>query len=107
MNPWLEEFYWRGLITKTFEETPLLSYILSAVGFGLSHPLIFGINSPGVAGVPAFIGAFTIGSIWWICLRKTGSFRGCIITHFLIDVAGMAVYNLADKVILMKLPGYS
>jgi len=104
VNPWLEELYWRGLISKAFKQLPLLSYILSAGGFGLSHPFIFGINSSGVAGIPAFIGAFTIGSIWRVCLRKTESLRGCIITHFLIDVAGMAVFILADKAFLMLLP---
>lgn len=104
LNPWLEELYWRGLVYEVFKEKPTFSFLLSALGFGLSHPLIFGVNSPGIAGVPGFAGAFLIGAIWWFCLRKTTSLRGAIATHFLIDVAGMAVYVLADKLVLMKLP---
>jgi membrane protease YdiL (CAAX protease family) len=104
VNPWLEEFYWRGLIFKIFQDKPVYSYVMSSLGFGLSHPLIFGVNSPGIGGVPGFIGAFLIGSIWWWCLRRTRSLVGCIITHFLIDVAGMAVYILADKAVLIRMP---
>jgi len=104
VNPWLEEFYWRGLISKVFKNTPVLSFILSAVGFAASHPIIFGVNSPGARGLPALFGAFVIGAIWWICLHKTKSLRGCIITHFVIDVACMAVYVLADKIVLIKVP---
>jgi len=101
VNPWLEELYWRGLSYQLFGQRPAVSFLLSAVGFGLSHPLIFGINSPGIAGVPGFVGPFVIGAIWWFCLRKTATLRGCIVTHFLIDVSGMAVYVLADRLVLI------
>lgn len=103
-NPWLEELYWRGLVYQLFKESKAISFLLSAIAFGLSHALIFGINSPGVAGLLGFIGAFIVGATWWYCLRKTASLRGAIITHFLIDVAGLAAYVLANKLILMKLP---
>jgi membrane protease YdiL (CAAX protease family) len=103
VNPWLEELYWRGLAYQLFKEKPAISFVLSALAFGLSHPLIFGINSPGIAGIPGFIGPFIIGAVWWFCLRKTVSLRGAIITHFLIDFAGVAAYVLADKLVLMKL----
>jgi membrane protease YdiL (CAAX protease family) len=104
VNPWLEELYWRGLAYQLFREKPAISFALSSVAFGLSHPLVFGINSPGIAGVRGFIGPFIIGATWWLCLRKTASLKGCIITHFLIDFAGMAAYILADKLSLLKLP---
>lgn len=103
-NPWLEELYWRGLVYRLFKENPTTSFLLSAVGFGLGHALIFGINSPGIRGVPGFVGAFAIGAIWWFCLRKTQSLKGAIVTHFLVDLAGMAVYVLADKLVILRLP---
>lgn len=82
-NPWLEELYWRGLASTLFKDRPFISFFLSAVCFGLSHALVFGINSPGIMGMPGFAGAFAIGAIWWFCLRKTGSLRGCIVPTFL------------------------
>ncbi len=100
-NPFLEEIYWRGLISRTFSEKPFVSYLVSSIGFAASHPLIFGVNSMGVRGLPAFIGTFIIGSAFWIAYHKTKSLKGCVITHFLIDVAGMAVFILADKASLI------
>ncbi len=97
VNPWLEEFYWRGMIHDAFKDKPLTSVMVSAIGFGLSHPLILGISSPGVRGVLGFIGVFVVGLVFWWCYYKTKSLRGCIITHFLIDLAGMSAYVLADK----------
>jgi uncharacterized protein len=101
VNPWLEEFYWRGMIHEAFKDNPILSFLISAIAFGLSHPLIFGINSPGVRGMTGFIGVFAVGVIFWWSYYKTKSLRGCIFNHFLIDVAGMAVYILADKAVLV------
>jgi membrane protease YdiL (CAAX protease family) len=96
VNPFLEEIYWRGLVSK-ISNIPLNSFLFSSFGFAASHSLILGINSPGVAGITGFAGSFLIGSLFWLCYFKTKSLRGCIINHFLIDVAGMAVFILADK----------
>lgn len=101
INPWIEEFYWRGMVHEAFKDRPIRSLLISAIGFGLSHPLIFGINSPGVRGIIGFAGVFLVGVIFWLCYYKTKSLRGCILSHFLTDVAGMAVYILADKAELM------
>jgi uncharacterized protein len=105
VNPWLEELYWRGLVYKLFGNSTLLSFLFSSLAFGLSHPLIFGVNSKGVSGWAAFIGAAFVGAVWWVTLRKTGSLRGNVLTHFLMDLAGMAVYILANKALLLPLPG--
>ena len=99
VNPFLEEIYWRGLVSK-ISNVPLNSFLFSSFGFAASHSLIFGITSPGVAGPIGFVGSFLVGSLFWFCYFKTKSLRGCIISHFLIDVAGMAVFILADKAVL-------
>ncbi len=101
VNPWLEEFYWRGMIHEAFKDKPLVSFLISALGFGLSHPLILGVNSQGVSGVVGFIGTFAVGLVFWWCYYRTRSLRGCVFTHFLIDVTGMGVYILANKADLM------
>jgi len=100
INPWLEEFYWRGMIHEAFKDKPITSLLVSAIGFGLSHPLILGISSPGVSGWPGFVGVMAVGVVFWWCYYKTKSLRGCIFTHFLIDVFGMSAYILADKAVL-------
>src|SRR5688572_4648289 len=99
VNPFLEEIYWRGLVSK-ISNVPLNSFLFSSLGFAASHSMIFGINSPGAAGIVGFVGTFLIGSLFWFCYYKTKSLRGCVMNHFLIDVAGMAVFILADKAVL-------
>lgn len=101
-GPWLEEIYWRGLFNKIYGAT-LFSFVFSSILFAASHPLIFGVNSKGDSGLPAFAGTLLIGAAWWICYYKTKSLRGCVITHFLMDLAGMAVYVLTNKATLLPL----
>ncbi|MDB5252227.1 MAG: hypothetical protein JWP27_1396 [Flaviaesturariibacter sp.] len=101
-GPLLEELYWRGLPAVAFR-SPLLSFLFSCVLFGASHPLVFGVNSHGDSGWVAFGGTALIGGLWWLSLRRTRSLRGCILTHVLVDIAGMAVYVLADRAALLPL----
>ena len=101
INPLLEEIYWRGLVSKA-SNVPLFSFLISSIGFAASHSLIFGVVSPGVSGWIGFVGAFVVGALFWLCYYKTKSLRGCVLGHFFIDVAGMAVFILADKAELIK-----
>lgn len=101
LTPFVEEIYWRGLIYKVFRNNLVLSFLISTFGFALSHPLIFGVNSRGDSGWLGFTGTFIAGAVWWLCYHKTKSLRGNILTHFLMDVAGMAVYILTNKATLM------
>lgn len=99
VNPFLEEIYWRGWVSKV-SEVPLYSFLFSSLTFAASHPLLFGIVSPGVAGWIGFAGTFFVGALFWLCYYKTKSLWGCVVNHFLIDVAGMAVFILANKATL-------
>jgi len=99
VNPFIEEIYWRGLVSK-ISDVPLFSFLFSSLTFAAGHSLLFGINSPGVAGLVGFVGAYIVGSLFWICYYKTKSLRGCVVSHFMIDVAGMAVFILAGKAAL-------
>jgi len=99
VNPFMEEIYWRGLISKICS-VPLISFLFSSLTFAASHTLLFGVNSPGVAGLIGFAGTFLVGSLFWLCYYKTKSLRGCVLNHFLLDLAGMAVFILANKAVL-------
>ena len=101
-NPFMEEIYWRGLISK-ISIMPLFSFLFSSLSFAASHSFLFGVNSPGVAGVVGFAGSFLVGGLFWICYFKTKSLRGCVLNHFLVDISGMAVFILADKALLVTI----
>lgn len=103
VNPFLEELYWRGLVSK-FSERPLYSYLFSTIAFAASHPLILGVNSKGVEGWIGFAGTFIVGSMLWLVFFKTRSLWLAILIHFGIDFFGMAAYTLGDKAKLLDLP---
>jgi uncharacterized protein len=100
INPFLEEIYWRGMIGRIIKK-PAISFLISTTAFAASHPLIFGVNSPGASGWIAFIATFIAGAAFWISFHKTKSLRAAVFAHFLIDLAGMAVYVLADRIKLV------
>jgi membrane protease YdiL (CAAX protease family) len=104
-NPFLEEIYWRGLPSKMVN-SKWLQYLIASVAFAAGHPLILGVNSPGAAGWPTLGGAFILGTAWWFSYSKTRSLWFNVLTHFLINVFGMAAYLLADKVPLLPIPFY-
>lgn len=101
INPFLEEIYWRGIMGRV-SRSPFIAFFFSTTLFAASHPLIFGVNSPGASGWLAFIATFTAGAAFWISYQKTRSLRAAVIAHFLVDLAGMAVYVLADKIKLVQ-----
>jgi uncharacterized protein len=101
-NPFLEEIYWRGIIGN-ISHRPIVSFLFSTTAFAASHPLIFGVNSAGASGWIAFAATFIAGAVFWISFYKTKSLRAAVVSHFLIDVTGMAVYVLADKIKLVSL----
>jgi membrane protease YdiL (CAAX protease family) len=101
INPFLEEVYWRGLVSK-FSRNPVVSFLVSTTGFAAGHPLIFGVNSVGASGWIAFAGTWIAGAALWVCYYKTKSLRGCVLAHLLIDVAGMGAYVLANKLQLIE-----
>jgi uncharacterized protein len=103
INPFLEEIYWRGLVSK-FSRNTVVSFMVSTTGFAASHPLVFGVNSVGASGWIAFAGTWIVGAALWICYYKTRSLRGSVLAHLLIDFAGMGAYVLANKLQLMKFP---
>ena len=99
-NPFLEEIYWRGLPAQFFK-SQWMQYIIASIGFAASHPLILGVNSLGASGWQTFIGAFILGSCWWMYFSKQNSLRWPALTHFFIDLFGLAAYLLANKVPLL------
>jgi len=59
LNPIVEEGFWRGTLMDATRDWPGWASVLnSAFWFGLSHPLVIGVNIALVAGVTGFIGIF-------------------------------------------------
>ncbi|MEM8525542.1 MAG: CPBP family intramembrane glutamic endopeptidase [Bacteroidota bacterium] len=95
INPWFEEFYWRGLLldyTKNWKKWQAVLY--TSFFFSFNH-VIFSFNSDMSKGIELFISTFIMGVVWAIVYQKTKSLRWCIFSHFLVDT-----FNLSAAVFL-------
>lgn len=100
VNPFLEEFYWRGLLLDaTSGWKPWQGILFSSSLFALNHA-VFGINSVVNSGFTTIIVTFVMGIAWSLVYKKTGSLRWTILGHFLVDtfsVSSLAFLDLFQK----------
>lgn len=96
INPWLEEFYWRGLLldyTKSWNS--LASILFTSLLFAGNHA-VFGINSMLLSSPEVFISTLIMGIVWAIVFKKTTSLRWVIAAHFLVDFFNLSVPSFLD-----------
>lgn len=93
INPWFEEFYWRGMLLDAalgwFPKWLSVGY--STLFFVLSHPLMWGVFSIANTHYHVLIMLPLLGIVWSIIYFKTGSLRLAIFSHFLVNIGNMAV----------------
>lgn len=96
INPWIEEFYWRGLLldfTKTWSNWTSVLY--SSILFAINH-IAFGINSELNSGFEIVISTLIMGVVWGFVYKKTHSLRWTIFAHFLVDFFGLSAPAFLD-----------
>jgi membrane protease YdiL (CAAX protease family) len=96
INPWLEEFYWRGLLldyTKNWSNWTAI--IFTSLVFALNHA-VFGVNSELNSGLTVIISTFIMGIIWGLVYKKTDSLRWIILAHFLVDLFNLSAASFLD-----------
>lgn len=92
VNPLLEEGYWRGLLLDNAAGwSGWLSVPYSSFFFAINHPLTFGVHSIANRHPVTTISTFTMGLIWAIVYRRTGSLRWTVLAHFLVDLFNLSV----------------
>lgn len=96
VNPWIEEFYWRGLLldyTRSWAKWSAVMY--TSAFFAINH-LAFGINSDVNSGYDVLISTFIMGIVWaWVYL-KTNSLRWAVFSHFLVDFFNLSAAAFLD-----------
>ena len=100
INPWIEEFYWRGLLLDFTKNWPTwVAVLYSSFLFALNHAA-FGINSELNSGFEIIVSTLIMGIVWGFVYKKTKSLRWAIFAHFLVDFLGLsapAFLDLWDK----------
>ena len=96
INPWLEEFYWRGvLLDYTKNWSNWIAIIFTSLVFALNHA-VFGVNSELNSGFTVLISTFIMGIIWGLVYKKTYSLRWIILAHFLVDFFNLSAASFLD-----------
>ena len=96
INPWLEEFYWRGLLSDVTKKwNTLLSILFTSTLFSINH-VVFGINSDLFRGYEVILSTFIMGIVWATTYKKTNSLRWVILSHFLVDFLNLSAPAFLD-----------
>ena len=96
INPWIEEFYWRGLLMDyTSGWSGWQSILFTSSVFALNHT-VFGVNSEVNSGFTIVISTFIMGLVWGLVFKKAGSLRWVIFAHFLVDFFSLSVPSFLD-----------
>ncbi|UII26058.1 CPBP family intramembrane metalloprotease [Fulvivirga maritima] len=96
INPWLEEFYWRGLLFNyTKDWNKWMAIMFTSLVFALNHA-VFGVNSELNRGLTVIISTFVMGVVWGLVFKKTESLRWIIIAHFLVDFFNLSAASFLD-----------
>lgn len=96
INPWLEEFYWRGLLleyTKTWSNW--IAILFTSSLFALNHA-VFGVNSVLNSGITVIVSTLIMGIVWALVYKKTNSLRWIIAAHFLVDFLNLSAASFLD-----------
>jgi uncharacterized protein len=92
VNPFLEEWYWRGLMLDMTQTRPTWVRILySSIFFSLNHVLGIAVTSIGSRHPIFLINTFVLGVLFSIIYMKTKSLRWLILGHALADLLGLSV----------------
>jgi uncharacterized protein len=79
---------------------PIVAY--TTFWFGLSHPLLLGVNVKALSGFPGFIGSVFTGVIWSIVYLKTRSLRWPILSHSVAVLLSVSVIVFLNRAILAR-----
>ena len=96
INPWIEEFYWRGLLLDYSRNwSNWISILFTSILFAANH-IAFGVNSKINSGFEVVVSTLIMGLIWAFVYKKTGSLRWAIVSHFLVDFFGLSAASFLD-----------
>tara|TARA_B100000949_G_C14281283_1_gene451961 strand:+ start:2581 stop:3219 length:639 start_codon:yes stop_codon:yes gene_type:complete len=96
INPWLEEYYWRGLLLEHSKKwSNWIAILFTSLVFALNHA-VFGVNSELNKGMTIIVSTFIMGIVWALVFKKTSSLRWIVLAHFLVDFFNLSAASFLD-----------
>lgn len=97
INPFIEEIYWRGVLTLSLPfKKRWVSITYSTLLFIVSKPLTWGVFSVAAWNPVILLPLACISILWSAIYIKTKSLWWCVISHFLIDFMGLTAAMLLN-----------
>ena len=98
INPWLEEFYWRGLLIDVTEKwSAWISIIYSSILFTLWHTA-FAWYSTGVRSLSFYLPVLILGLVMGLIYKNTKSLWPAILSHMLINLLNLGIPVLMNMI---------
>lgn len=98
INPWLEEFYWRGLLIDVTQNWPAwISILYSTVLFTLWHSA-FAWYSDGAKSVPFYLAVLILGLVMALIYKNTKSVWLAVISHMMINILNLSIPLLLNMI---------
>ncbi|MBS1633248.1 MAG: CPBP family intramembrane metalloprotease [Bacteroidetes bacterium] len=92
VNAFCEEYLWRGLYFNYHQTNIFFSVIVPSVWFAVWHYVPLSIYPPGMGNFYFILSVFGMGLCWGIVTFYTRSVFWNIISHTLVDIAGIGWY---------------
>jgi len=98
INPWLEEFYWRGLLIDVTQYwTAWISILYSTVLFTLWHSA-FAWYSDGARNLPFYLAVLILGLVMALIYKNTRSVWLAVISHMMINILNLSIPSLLNMI---------
>jgi len=98
INPWLEEFYWRGLLIDVTQKWPgWVSLLYSSILFTLWHSA-FAWYSESVRSLVFYLTVLFLGLVMGLIYQNTKSVRLAVISHMLINALNLSIPSMLDLI---------
>ncbi|MEW6027966.1 MAG: CPBP family intramembrane glutamic endopeptidase [Chloroflexota bacterium] len=92
VNPFLEEWYWRGLLLDKASILPIwVSVLGSSFFFMLNHLFGIGVTSVGGRSPVLLVNTFVFGIVFGVIYKKTNSLRWLIVAHAMTNLFGLSI----------------
>jgi membrane protease YdiL (CAAX protease family) len=98
INPWLEEFFWRGMLLDVTAKWPSWAGVLYSTLFFTVFHSAFAWYSPAARNVPFYLAVAFLGLTMAIIYKNTKSVRLTVLSHMMINVLNLSIPSLLDMI---------